>query len=101
MSEDRSNNISLESHLSDEKHTKLDIEELLDVLGAKDIMGRVYRQVLLEECANTQDHMNEDDQLKTKQCLEKIKYHSMKFKLKLKMGAISVHKKAYLVLFKQ
>ena len=95
MSGDLSNNMRLESHVSDEQHAKLDDEELFAVLDIKDIIGLVYRKVTPEDCANA---------------LEKHKilfngelglYPHNIFKLKVKLGAIPVHKKVYQVLFKQ
>ena len=60
MSGDTSNNMGPESHLSDEQLAELDDKELFAVLGVKNIMGRAYKKIILEECAGAQDYMNDN-----------------------------------------
>ena len=99
-----------ESNPTIEELDKLDDEELFAILGIKEIMGRAYRKVSPDKCANAQDHMSNVEKEMFKAVLEKHEiifdgrlglYPPKKFKLKLKPGAVPIHKKAYPVPFKR
>ena len=104
------NRIETKYQPTDEQLSELEDEELFAVLGVTDIKERAYREVTPTECADAQSHMTIAQRTKFKAMLERHKivfdgklglYPHEKFKLRLKEGAVPVHKKAYPVPFKR
>ena len=85
-------------------------EAYAELFEATEILHQAYKKVTPSECANDQHHMSDEEKIKFQAILERHKvlfdgelglYQNEKFHLKLKKGAVPVHKKPYPVAYKQ
>ena len=81
-------------------------EAYTELFQATELLDQAYKKVTSNECANEKHHILNEEQTKFCAILERYRvlfdgelglYPHEKFRLKLKEGAISVHKKPYSV----